>query len=72
MRSMAWAKTFATGSMVMRASLAPSFSGMVLLDTIPEKEGAKEARITMLPVAKVFAQAIERIYADKPVSPLFS
>ena len=45
---------------------------MVLLDTIPEKEGAKEARITMLPVAKVFAQAIERIYADKPVSPLFS
>jgi len=45
---------------------------MVLLDTIPEKEGAKEARITMLPVAHVFAEAIERIYADKPVSPLFT
>ncbi len=45
---------------------------MVLLDTIPEKEGAKEARITMLPIAKVFAEAIERIYADKPVSPLFT
>ena len=45
---------------------------MVLLDTIPEKEGAKEARITMLPVATVFAEAIARIYADKPVSPLFT
>ncbi len=44
---------------------------MVLLDTIPEKEGAKEARITMLPVAPVFAEAIGRIYEDKPVSPLF-
>ena len=45
---------------------------MVLLDTIPEKPGAKDARITMLPVATVFAEAIARIYADKPVSPLFS
>ena len=45
---------------------------MVLLDTIPEKPGAKEARITMLPVATVFAEAIARIYADKPVSPLFT
>jgi len=45
---------------------------MVLLDTIPEKTGAKEARITMLPVATVFAEAIARIYADKPVSPLFT
>ena len=44
---------------------------MVLLDTIPEKEGAKDARITMLPVAPVFAEAIGRIYEDKPVSPLF-
>ena len=44
---------------------------MVLLDTIPEKEGAKEARLTMLPVAPVFAEAIGRIYEDKPVSPLF-
>ena len=45
---------------------------MVLLDTIPEKPGAKDARITMLPVATVFAEAIARIYADKPVSPLFT
>ena len=44
---------------------------MVLLDTIPEHPRAKEARITMLPVAPVFAEAIGRIYSDKPVSPLF-
>ena len=28
-------------------------------------------KITMLSVAPVFAEAIERIYEDKPVSPLF-
>ena len=56
----------------LNKGITPSQTTLVLLDTIPEKEGAKEARITMLPVAKVFAQAIERIYADKPVSPLFS
>lgn len=44
---------------------------MVLLDTIPEKDGAADSRITMLGVAPVFAEAISRIYADKAVSPLF-
>lgn len=28
-------------------------------------------KFTILPVAPVFAEAIERIYADKPVSPMF-
>ena len=29
------------------------------------------AKITMLPVAPIFAEAIERIYEDKPVSTMF-
>lgn len=47
---------------------------MVLLDTIPEKEGAKEARITMLSVAKNFSEAIKCIYSDTPMSksPIFN
>ena len=44
---------------------------LVLLDTIPEKEGAADSRIKMLSVSAVFAEAISRIYEDKPVSPLF-
>ena len=45
---------------------------MVLLDTIPEKEGAAEAGIKMLPIAPVFAEAIKRIYEDQAISPLFN
>lgn len=45
---------------------------MVLLDTIPQHPRAAEARIRMLSVAPVFAEAIGRIYSDKPVSPLFT
>ena len=44
---------------------------MIFLDTIPLPEGAKEARISQLSIAPVFAEAIGRIYEDKPVSPLF-
>lgn len=44
---------------------------MILLDTIPEKDGASDSRIKMLGVAPVFAEAISRIYEDKAVSPLF-
>ncbi len=44
----------------------------VFLDTIPQKEGAEASRIKMLSVAPVFAEAISRIYEDKPVSPLFT
>ena len=45
----------------------------VLLDTIPISEEKRAAcdKITVLPVAPVFAEAIERIYGDRPVSPLF-
>ncbi len=46
---------------------------LVLLDTIPisEEKRALCDKITVLPVAPVFAEAIERIYGDRPVSPLF-
>lgn len=44
---------------------------MVLLNTIPEKEGAAEAGITMLDVAPVFSEAIARIYQGKPMATLF-
>ena len=44
----------------------------VFLDTIPAKAGSEAAPIKMLSVAPVFAEAISRIYEDKPVSPLFT
>ena len=44
---------------------------VVLLDTIPLSENKKCDKITMLPVAPVFAEAIERIYTDKPMSAMF-
>ena len=44
---------------------------LVLLDTVPIPEDKMLAKIKMLPVAPTFAEAIERIYEDKPVSPLF-
>ena len=46
---------------------------LVLLDTIPVSDEKREecGKITVLPVAPVFAEAIERIYGDRPISPLF-
>lgn len=44
---------------------------LVLLDTIPLPKKKKIDKIKVLPVSPVFAEAIERIYEDKPVSPLF-
>ena len=43
---------------------------LVLLDTIPQ-DTSKLDNLTLLPVAPVFSEAIERIYEDKPVSTLF-
>ncbi|MCI6652697.1 MAG: ribose-phosphate pyrophosphokinase [Ruminococcus sp.] len=43
---------------------------VVLLDTVPIPEEKMLDKFTILPVAPVFAEAIERIYADKPVSPI--
>lgn len=45
---------------------------VVLLDTIALPEEKQIDKITVLPVAPVFAQAIQRIYEDSPISPLFN
>lgn len=45
---------------------------VVLLDTIPVSDEKMIDKFTILPVAPLFADAIERIYADKPVSPLYN
>ncbi len=45
---------------------------IVILDTIEQPADKLSPRITVLPTAKVFAQAIERIYSDRPLSPLIS
>ena len=45
---------------------------LVLLDTIVLPEEKKLDKIKVLSVAPVFAKAIQRIYADEPISPLFN
>lgn len=44
---------------------------LILLDTIPLTPEKLLPNFTILPVAPLFAEAIERIYEDKPVSPMF-
>lgn len=44
---------------------------LVFLDTIQLPKEKRIDRIKTLPVAPMFAEAIERIYTDKPVSPMF-
>lgn len=45
---------------------------LVILDTIALPEEKKIDKIKTLPVAPVFAQAIQRIYMDASISPLFN
>lgn len=45
---------------------------VILLDTVPIPEDKMLDKFTILPVAPVFAEAIERIYSDKPVSTINS
>lgn len=55
-----------------RISASP-IKELVLLDTIQLDQAAFDTgKILQLPVAPIFAEAIERIYQDKPVSPLFA
>ena len=44
---------------------------LILLDTIPLPPEKAIPKITLLPVAPLFAEAIERIYEDKPVSTMY-
>lgn len=60
-----------SGPAIERIEKSP-INELVLLDTIALPEEKKLDKITILPVAPVFAQAIQRIYDDKPVSPLFN
>ena len=45
---------------------------LILLDTIPLPPEKAIPKITLLPVAPFFAEAIERIYEDKPVSTMYT
>lgn len=60
-----------SGPAIERIEKSP-IKELVLLDTIALPEEKQIDKITMLPVAPVFAQAIERIYADRPVSTIFN
>ncbi len=44
---------------------------LILLNTVPIPENKMLDKFTILSVAELFAEAIQRIYADKPVSPMF-
>ena len=55
----------------MERITASPIKQLVLLDTICLEESKKTDKITLLPVAPVFAEAIERIYEDKPMSTMF-
>ena len=59
-----------SGPAVERIRQSP-ISELVLLDTIPLTPEKTLPNCTVLPVAPLFAEAIERIYEDKPVSPMF-
>ena len=59
-----------SGPAIERLKAAP-IKELVLLDTIPLPEEKKLPNMTVLSVAPLFAEAIERIYEDRPVSPLF-
>ena len=45
---------------------------LLVLDTVPLTPEKKIDKIKVLSVAPIFAEAIERIYEDVSVSPLFS
>lgn len=45
---------------------------LVFLDTIPEIEAKKHEKIKYLSVAPMFGEAIERVYAEITMSPLFN
>ncbi len=45
---------------------------LILLDTIPLPPEKAIPKITLLPVAPLFAEGIERIYEDKPVATMYT
>ncbi len=59
-----------SGPAIERIEASP-IKELILLDTINMPEEKKIDKISVLKTGPVFAEAIERIYEDKPVSPLF-
>lgn len=59
-----------SGPAVERIRKSP-LKKLVLLDTVPLPEEKRLPNITVLSAAPLFAEAIGRIYGDKPVSPMF-
>lgn len=59
-----------SGPAIQRIDASP-LKEVVLLDTIPSTPERTSSKIKYLPVAPVFAEAIERIYEDKPMSTMF-
>ena len=59
-----------SGPAIERIQNSP-ISHLVLLDTVPLPPEKKLPNMDILPVAPMFAEAIDRIYEDKPVSPMF-
>ncbi|NLJ30067.1 MAG: ribose-phosphate pyrophosphokinase [Clostridiales bacterium] len=59
-----------SGPAIDRIKTSP-IKELVLLDTVPLPPEKKLPNITVLSVAPLFAEAIERIYEDKPVSSMF-
>ena len=59
-----------SGPALERISQSP-MKDLIVLDTIPIAPEKRLPNMTVLPVAPLFAEAIDRIYEDKPVSPMF-
>jgi ribose-phosphate pyrophosphokinase len=59
-----------SGPATQRIAQSP-ITELVLLDTIPLSPEKELPKIKLLEVAPVFAEAIERIYEEKPVSTMF-
>lgn len=59
-----------SGPAIERIAKSP-IKELIMLDTIPLPEEKRLPNMTVLSVSPLFAEAIERIYEDKPVSPMF-
>lgn len=59
-----------SGPAVERINKSP-IKEVIFLDTVPIPESKMSDKFTVLPTAALFAEAIERIYDERPVSPMF-
>ncbi len=59
-----------SGPAVERINKSP-IKEVIFLDTVPIPESKMIDKFTVLPTAALFAEAIERIYDERPVSPMF-